>query len=98
MSPTAAYTPEDSSLYWINCEGSLTVENPVQMLFTTHSPYMLDWFKDDMDSVLILHRKDGATTVRTASEGLKANTGQTKLNGSTLGELWYQGTLGGVPA
>jgi predicted ATPase len=70
-------------------------DNPVQILMTTHSPYMLDWFKDDLESVLILDRKDDEGTVfRTAKEAL----GPGGLNGSPLGDIWYSGQIGGVPA
>ena len=69
-------------------------ENPVQILMTTHSPYMLDWFKDDLESVLILDRKEEGTIVKTAKEAL----GPDGLKGSPLGDIWYSGQIGGVPA
>lgn len=64
-----------------------------QILLTTHSPYLLDHFKDDLDAVLVLERGDEGTTVKRASEIL----GPGGLHGSPLGEVYYAGTLGGVP-
>jgi predicted ATPase len=66
-----------------------------QILVTTHSPYLLDQFKDDLDAVLVLERRDGATSVNKASAAIEKAGG---LHASPLGEVWYSGILGGVPA
>jgi predicted ATPase len=65
-----------------------------QIILTTHSPYFLDRFKDELDTVLLLDRKENGTQVRRASDIVKEFGG---LHGSPLGELWYSGALGGVP-
>lgn len=79
--------------------GSLTEqrgsEPPVQILLTTHSPYLLDQFKDELDAVLVCEKTDHGTTVKPARDLIEKMGG---MHGSPLGELWYSGVLGGVPA
>ncbi|MCY3022681.1 MAG: AAA family ATPase [Planctomycetota bacterium] len=76
------------------CEAN-GAEPPTQILLTTHSPYLLDQFKDDLGAVLVLEKGEQGSIVRTASEAIGKNGG---LHGSPLGEVWYSGILGGVPA
>jgi predicted ATPase len=65
-----------------------------QIVLTSHSPYFLDLFKDDLEAVLVLDRDEHGTKVSRASEVLNRIGG---LRGSPLGEVWYSGVLGGVP-
>jgi predicted ATPase len=67
---------------------------PVQVITTTHSPYMLDLFRDHPEEVVITQKHgreahferlaDRADLVDILAEG-------------TLGDLWFSGILGGVP-
>lgn len=67
---------------------------PVQVIVTTHSPYLVDLFHDELDAVVVTHK-----------EGLYANLSRlidfpnvTEIVKDTaLGEAWYSGILGGVP-
>jgi predicted ATPase len=65
-----------------------------QIVVTTHSPYFLDLFKDDLSAVLVLDRDENGTSIRRADDVLGKIGG---LRGSPLGEVWYSGVLGGVP-
>ncbi len=65
-----------------------------QIVLTTHSPTLLDEFKDHPESVLIFDRKGDETSVTRLSdrpEWVK------ELQDVSLGDLWYSGVLGGVP-
>ncbi len=69
---------------------------PVQVIATTHSPYMLDLFRDHTDEVVIVHKTaDGFGTFQRLSEypNIEEILGDTQL-----GDAWYSGILGGVPA
>lgn len=63
-----------------------------QILMTTHSPYLLN-FMDPAD-LLIVEKSEGKTKVRPAhkKKGLKE-----ALRVLGLGEMWYAGSLGGIP-
>jgi predicted ATPase len=67
---------------------------PVQVVATTHSPYLLELYKEQPDEVVIAH-KVGAEA---RFESLASRTDlKDMLEGATLGEVWYSGILGGVP-
>jgi predicted ATPase len=67
---------------------------PVQIVTTTHSPYLLDLFKDHPEEVVIAQK-----------EGLEARFErlvdrpdyQELLSDGPLGDIWFSGILGGVP-
>lgn len=67
---------------------------PVQIVATTHSPYLLDLFKDHPEEVVIAQK-----------EGLEARFErlidrpdyQQLLSEGPLGDIWFSGILGGVP-
>ncbi len=65
-----------------------------QVVLTTHSPQLLDEFRDQPESVLILDRDDAGTHV---TRLLDRQEWATELQGKPLGEIWYSGILGGVP-
>ncbi|MDP3154701.1 MAG: AAA family ATPase [Archangium sp.] len=67
-----------------------------QFLLTTHSPVLLNEFRDYPESVLILDRTDEQGTRATQLSSLPDV--QQQLRDVSLGELWYSGVLGGVPS
>jgi len=66
----------------------------VQVVLTTHSPTLLDEFRDSPESVLIFDRDEKGTHVTRLSD---RPDWARELGGASLGELWYSGVLGGVP-
>lgn len=67
---------------------------PRQVIVTTHSPYLLDLFRDHPESVVIAERhEDAATFARLADR----EDFDEIVSGGPLGEAWYTGVLGGVP-
>jgi predicted ATPase len=67
---------------------------PVQVVATTHSPYMLDLFKDHPEEVVIAHK----VGLEGRFERLSDRTDIAEiLADSHLGDVWYSGILGGVP-
>jgi len=68
---------------------------PVQVIATTHSPYLLDLFKEHPEEVVLAHKRGNAASFSRLSE----RTDLLELMKETnLGDLWYSGILGSVPA
>lgn len=76
-------------------EGFGEQREPVQVLVTTHSPYFLDLFRDHPEEVVIANKIGlEARFERLADQPNIAEI----LEGGSLGDVWYTGILGGVPA
>ena len=68
---------------------------PVQVIATTHSPYFLDLYKDHPEEIVIAQKTaDGAAFQRLSDQPHIMEV----LDDAPLGEVWYSGILGGVPA
>jgi predicted ATPase len=68
-------------------------ENAVQIIATTHNPYLVDEFKDHEEAVIIVEKENGQTKFTTLAERME-KLGSTE---EPLGSLWYSGFVGGVP-
>ena len=68
--------------------------DPVQVIATTHSPYMLDLYKDYPEEIVIAHKDERGVLFERLSD--KPNFNEF-LQDAPLGEVWYSGILGGVP-
>jgi predicted ATPase len=68
---------------------------PVQVIATTHSPYMLDLFRDHPEEVVIAEKVEGNVQFHRLSDRTDLDE---ILQGLHLGDAWYSGILGGVPA
>jgi predicted ATPase len=67
---------------------------PVQVIATTHSPYLLDLFKQHPEEVVLAHKQGNAASFTRLSERADLLD---LLKESNLGDLWYSGILGSVP-
>lgn len=67
---------------------------PVQVLATTHSPYMLDLYRDHPEEIVIANKKGLDVTFERLSDRADVDD---ILQSAPLGEVWYTGVLGGVP-
>lgn len=72
----------------------------IQIIITSHSPYVVDHFADIPECISVFDRKDGETVVRNAADIIEETNA--KLNkpirySDALGEHWVSGFLGGVP-
>ena len=67
---------------------------PVQVIATTHSPFLLDLYKDHPEEVVIAHKDEQGVHFERLSE--KPDVDEF-LQDAPLGEVWYSGVLGGVP-
>ncbi len=70
----------------------------VNILATTHNPYLVDCFQDDKEAVIVVEKKDGATTLSTLADRLKGiDYDKVDPDDMPLGNLWFSGLVGGVP-
>jgi predicted ATPase len=67
---------------------------PVQVVVTTHSPYLLDLFADNPEDVVLATKDGESATFRKLSDVPELAE---MLENGRLGDLWYSGILGGVP-
>ncbi len=69
---------------------------PCQVVFTTHSPYVLDLLNPE--DVVIVGKINGETRVHGVDDDPKLLERVRKLltEGILLGEVWYSGELGGT--
>jgi len=68
---------------------------PVQVIATTHSPYLLDLYKEHPEEVVIAHKDELGAHFERLSE--KPHITEL-LKGAPLGDIWFSGILGGVPS
>jgi len=66
----------------------------VQVIATTHSPYLLDLFRDHPEEVVIAE-KQGSAAYFTRLDQRADLAGM--LSSGSLGDLWFSGVIGGVP-
>jgi predicted ATPase len=67
---------------------------PVQVIAISHSPYLLDLYRDHPEEVVIAHKAGQDTLFERLSDTPHAGE---ILQDAPLGEIWYSGILGGVP-
>ncbi|MBI2496983.1 MAG: ATP-binding protein, partial [Opitutae bacterium] len=67
---------------------------PVQVIATTHSPYLLDLFRDHPEEIIMAHKRGNVATFERLAERADLLELMKETN---LGDLWYSGILGGVP-
>jgi predicted ATPase len=65
-----------------------------QVITTTHSPYLLDLFKDHPEEIVLAHKHGQEATFSRLSERTDLLD---LMKEAHLGDLWYSGVLGGVP-
>lgn len=70
----------------------------INILATTHNPYLVDCFQDNKEAVIIVEKKDGASTLTTLAKKLEGLDYETvDPEDMPLGTLWYSGLVGGAP-
>jgi len=67
---------------------------PVQVIATTHSPYLLDQFKEHPEEIVLANKHGRAAHFERLSD--RADILEL-MQEAHLGDLWYSGILGGVP-
>jgi len=66
---------------------------PIQVIATTHSPYLLDLYREHPEEVVLAQKEGLEVTMKRLSD---IEHYQEILGESPLSEVWYSGVLGGV--
>ncbi|HEU4386747.1 MAG TPA: AAA family ATPase [Blastocatellia bacterium] len=69
--------------------------DPVQVISITHSPYLLDLYRDHPEEIVIAHKDENGAHFEPLSQNRDL---EALLKDAPLGEVWYSGILGGVPS
>lgn len=69
--------------------------DPVQVIATTHSPYLLDLYKDHPEEIVIAQKVGHEVKFERLSDRDDLDE---ILRDAQLGDVWYSGVLGGVPS
>ena len=69
---------------------------PIQVIATTHSPYLLDLYKDRREEIVIADKDENGVHFQNLAQ--MKNIDKILQGGEALGEVWFTGVLGGVPA
>ena len=73
--------------------------NQVNILATSHNPYLVDCFQDNKEAVIIVEKRDGASTLTTLAKRLEGlDYEKENPEDMPLGNLWFTGLVGGTPA
>jgi predicted ATPase len=72
--------------------------NRPQILFTTHSPYVLDEFYEHPDEVWVMDAAGGKSTTQLVRLTERAQIDKVKKSFATLGEAWFSDAIGGNPS
>ena len=76
----------------------IAVRNNISILATTHNPYLVDCFQDHKEAVIIVEKKDGASTLTTLAKKIEGlDYDKVDPEDMPLGSLWYSGLVGGAP-
>ncbi len=82
-------------LYRLSYPASFSMSRtPVQVIATTHSPYLLDQFRDHPEEIVIAEKHGRAATFSRLIDRPDLNE---LLQEGSLGDMWFSGILGGVP-
>ena len=72
-------------------------EHNINIIATTHNPYLVDAFQDAKECVLLVEKVDGASILVPLTERLKEMDYDEVESDMPLGQLWYSGLIGAVP-
>ena len=76
----------------------MAVEHGINILATTHNPYLVDAFQENKKAVIIVEKKDGLSTLTTLDKRLEGlDYEKENPEDMPLGALWYSGIVGGTP-
>ena len=76
---------------------TLAAEGRTQIVTTTHDPYLIDEFRETPEAVVIVEKKDGASTLSNLDERIERLREMGADLEMPLGQVWFSGMVGGVP-
>jgi predicted ATPase len=67
---------------------------PTQIIATTHSPYLLDLFREHPEEIVLAHKRGAEAHFERLADRTDLHE---LLREGSLGDMWFSGILGGVP-
>jgi predicted ATPase len=76
----------------------IALDHQINIVATTHNPYLVDSFRDHQEAVLLVEKEEGVSKIVPLSEKLAAiNYNEVDPDDMPLGQLWFSGLIGGAP-
>lgn len=76
----------------------MAVDHDINIIATTHNPYLVDYFREDKEAVVLVEKVDGESRLIPLPQRLKElNYGDADSEDMPLGQLWFSGLIGGTP-
>jgi len=70
----------------------------VQIIATSHNPYLIDEFQDNPEAVVLVEKANGMSTLANLDDRLKViDWDSPTVDEMPLGQMWFSGLVGGVP-
>ncbi len=73
-------------------------DHDINIIATTHNPYLVDYFREDKAAVVLVEKENGESRLIPLPDRLKETTySDADAEDMPLGQLWFSGLIGGTP-
>ncbi|HEX2749047.1 MAG TPA: AAA family ATPase, partial [Verrucomicrobiales bacterium] len=73
-------------------------DHDINVIATTHNPYLVNYFRDDKEAVVLVEKENGESKLIPLTTRIKElHDTDGDVEELPLGELWFSGLLGGTP-
>lgn len=73
-------------------------DHDINVIATTHNPYLVNYFRDDKEAVVLVEKENGESKLIPLTERIKElYDTEGDVDELPLGELWFSGLVGGTP-
>ncbi len=78
--------------------GRIAGDHDINIIATTHNPYLVDYFREDKAAVVLVEKENGESRLIPLPDRLKETTySDADAEDMPLGQLWFSGLIGGTP-
>ena len=82
----------------VNIIRRIVCDTGMQIIATSHNPYLIDQFQDEPEAVVLVEKQDGNSTLANLDDRLRAvDWDSPTVEEMPLGQMWFSGLVGGVP-
>jgi predicted ATPase len=73
-------------------------DHDINVIATTHNPYLVNYFRDDKEAVVLVEKENGESKLIPLTDRINdLHDSNGDVDEVPLGDLWFSGLLGGVP-
>ncbi|HWB07412.1 MAG TPA: AAA family ATPase [Verrucomicrobiales bacterium] len=73
-------------------------DHDINVIATTHNPYLVNYFRDDKEAVVLVEKENGESKLIPLTDRINdLHDSNGDVEEMPLGDLWFSGLLGGVP-